>query len=92
MQVKVDVAPVRHEDALARVCDTLLLHVEELLEERRHVEDHAGADQVDAALCHEAGGEEVEVVRDAVGLDRMAGIMTALENEKRQSPSSSVQD
>lgn len=78
MQVEVDVAPVGHKDTLARIRDALLLHIDQLLEEGRHVEDHAGADQVDAALCYEAGGEEVEVVRDAIGLDGMTGVVAAL--------------
>lgn len=78
VQVEVDVAPVRYEKTLARIGDSLLLDIKELLEEGRHVEDHARADQVDAALCDEAGGEEVEVVGDAIGLDGMTGVVTTL--------------
>lgn len=42
------------------------------------MEDHSGADQVDAVRHNKAGREQVEVVRDAIGLDRVAGIVSSL--------------
>lgn len=67
VEVKVDLAAVRDEDAVVDVGQALGLEFAELLEEARDVEDDAGADEVHAVRVDEAGGEEVEAVRHAVG-------------------------
>lgn len=50
----------------------------ELVEEGGDVNDAAAANDIDAARVHEAGGEDVEVVGDAVDDDGVAGIVTTL--------------
>lgn len=62
VQVEVDVTAVTDQDPGAGVLDALGLDVSQLLEEGGHVEDDAGADEVDAARRNEARGQKVEVV------------------------------
>lgn len=78
VQIKVDLATVADKDAVTHTRQTLGLELLQLGEEGRHVEDDARADQVHAFRVDEARGQEVEVVRDALGDDRVSGIMTAL--------------
>lgn len=51
--------PIGDEDAVGGV-EALFLQLGELLEEAGHVEDDAGADEVEAVGVDEAGGEEVK--------------------------------
>lgn len=74
-------ASVRDEDALTGVLDAFGFDIGEFLEEGGHVEDDGGTNQIDALRRDETGREEVEVVGDAIGLDRVAGIVTALYRE-----------
>jgi hypothetical protein len=58
--------------------EAVLLERLELLEEARDVDDAAAADDVDAVGVDKTGGQDVEVVGDAVGDDGVAGVVTAL--------------
>lgn len=69
VQVEFDVASIADQDPGAGVLDALGLDVGQLLEEGRHVEHDAGANEVDTARCNEAGWQGLEVVRHAVSLD-----------------------
>jgi hypothetical protein len=42
------------------------------------VEDYGGTNKIDALRYEETGWEKVEIVGDAIGLYRVAGIMPAL--------------
>lgn len=65
VEVKVDVASVGYEDALAGIYNSLGLNIGKFLEERWYVEDDARTDQVDAFRRDKTGWEEMEVVGDA---------------------------
>lgn len=84
VEVEVDVASVGDEDALVDILQALLLDRLELREERRHVDDNARADQVEAVGIHEARGQEVEIVADTVRVDGVAGIVTSLYQPRSQ--------
>jgi hypothetical protein len=58
--------------------EPMLLEGLELLEEARHVDDAAAANDVDAVGVDEARGQDVEVVGDAVGDNSVARVVTAL--------------
>lgn len=77
VHVEDDVGAVR--DVYAAVgAQAVLLERGELGEEAGDVDDAAAADDVDAARVDEARGQDVEVVRDAVGDNRVAGVVAAL--------------
>jgi hypothetical protein len=54
VQVEVDVTPVADEDAVFGV-DAALLEGIDLFEQTWDVDDTAGTDEVDAAVCQDAG-------------------------------------
>lgn len=58
--------------------EAVLVEGLQLLEKAGHVDDAAAADDVDAAGVDETGGEDVEVVCDAVGDDGVSGVVTTL--------------
>ena len=70
VEIKVDVASVGYEDAIVDVLQALLLDGLQFREEGGHVDDDTGSDEVHAVGVHEAGGQEVEVVADAIRDDR----------------------
>lgn len=84
VEVEVDVASVRNEDALVNVLQALLLNGLEFREECRHMDDNTGADQVEAVGVQEAGGKKVKIVVDAVRDDGVAGIVTSLSQPRSQ--------
>src|SRR4051812_25108689 len=77
VHVKDDMCPVGDVDA-ALGAESMLLQRLEFLEKARHVDDAAAANDVYAVGVDETGGEDVEVVRDTVGDDGVAGIVAAL--------------
>jgi hypothetical protein len=77
MHVKDNMRPVRDVYAAVRL-EAMFFKRLELLEEARDVDDTAAADDVDAVGVHEAGGQDVKVVGDAVGDDGVARIVTTL--------------
>jgi hypothetical protein len=77
VHVEHDMRAVGDVDA-ALGLEPMLLQRLELLEEARHVDDAAAADDVDAVGVDEARGQDVEVVRDAVGDNGVARVVTAL--------------
>ena len=77
MDIEDDLRAVRDEYPAVGV-QALLGQLLQFLEEGRDVHDTPTSNDVYAAGVHEAGGEDVEVVRDAVGDDGVAGIVTAL--------------
>jgi hypothetical protein len=69
---------IRYVDPVPRVLDTFRLNIGEFLEERRNVENHGGTNQIDAIGDNKTGWEEVEVIGDAIGPDRVAAIVAPL--------------
>lgn len=69
--------PIRYQDPLSHIRQTFLLEIYQLFEEGWNVNDHARSDQVRAGRIYETGGEEMEVVCDAVRNDGVASIVTS---------------
>lgn len=77
VDIENDMGAVGDEDAAVGV-QAVLLERLEFLEEAGDVDDAAASDDVDAVGIDKATGENVEVVRDAVGDNGVAGVVTAL--------------
>ena len=77
VHIEDDVRPIRDVYPVLGI-EAVLVERLQFLEEAGNVDDAAAANDVDAAGVDKTGGEDVEVVGDAIGDDGVSGVVTTL--------------